>query len=203
MKKKRNRLWLKRSLIIIGCIYLAISFSVIMNELTREKIILDEHQFNSLKYFFSAEHIGNVSFYKGGLFSIGASKALCNSVYINPRANPYFALNESSAMSIGLLIHETMHTWQARKGCLRMITLSLGAEYWSFFSTGEIANAYYYSISQSKFNMEQEANIPRDLFLILNEDSFIIHCTDCQEVLSEAELDKIYNLSREVILKYA
>lgn len=202
MKVERRKNKKEIIAVIIAIIVAVIMLIILINALTREKFELTNWQKQDLANIFPQEHIDKIYFYKGGLFSIGSTKTLCNSIYIDED----YKINDS-----GLLVHEVMHTWQARKGCLtKEIIPSLYAQFSSYLTEGSRNYAYYYSINESieNLNPEQEASIVEDFYKtsLANRSEFNNFYTLCRECndsnLTSYEINKIADNAREIFEKY-
>ena len=151
VKNKKIKIFLE---IIFGIIALLI-LAVIINSLTRTKIELTSSQKSDLALFFPNDLINNLTVYKGGLISIGASKAIGNNIYLNEKD-----LNDTS-----MLIHEATHSYQ--KGGVGEMISSIYVQFVSYLTHGTRHYAYYYSINDSveNFNSEQEASLVQDFYV--------------------------------------
>ena len=181
---------------------------LLINILIRERFQLKEKQRETLLLFFPEEHINRISFYKRGVFSIGSTKVLCNSIYFRDKSywDKRFFTQPNSEFSLSLLVHGTTHTWQSRKGCLKMISSSLYNQFKSFLKYGSRSYAYYYSLEDNAedLNVEQEASIVQDFYLAsftdMEEIGFI--CQDCPYPITETALEKLKIKTERIIEKY-
>ncbi|MSS74497.1 hypothetical protein EXS72_02550 [Candidatus Pacearchaeota archaeon] len=202
IKKKR---WKQATYYSILIILGIIIFLTILNYFLREEFYLNHEEKQALLEFFPEEHLNKINWYNGGVISWGASKIFFNNVYINPRTTPQFA-NRSSIESQSLLVHETMHTWQSRKGgYIKMDIEALYYQFISFLKYGSRNYAYIYSINQSidSLNVEQEAELVDDYFSLKYEtEEFYIRCIDCEN-LSIEEIIPIYDIKvKEIFARY-
>ena len=185
----------RRQIIIsIAVLFGIIILFFMVNFLARKDFKLTENQKNDLEIFYPDNHLDSISFYRGGLLSIGSTKVVCNSIYFN---------NEPSN---DLLVHEVMHTWQSRNGCIKMIASSLFNQFKSYLKYGERNQAYFYSINDnsSEFNVEQEATLVQDFYIAAfsNKSSYFLFCEDCPNEIDNETLIKFAGKSIEILKKY-
>ena len=144
--------------------------------------------------FFPNDLINNLTVYKGGLISIGASKAIGNNIYLNEKD-----LNDTS-----MLIHEATHSYQ--KGGVGEMISSIYVQFVSYLTHGTRHYAYYYSINDSveNFNSEQEASLVQDFYVVAftNSSKFKMYCIDCETHLSNSTIKILEEKARAILNKY-
>lgn len=180
---------------IADIVFIAIVILMVLNGLSRKEIVLDEGQKQALSKIFPESHINKITFWKGGLVSIGSTKTLCNSIYFK----------KNDEITSNLLIHETTHTWQSKtfSDCAKMTASSLYNQLAAFLKHGSRNYAYYYSLgSLENLNAEQEASIIEDYYLLKYQNASIsdLNCLDCAEYPSDEVLEAL-ELIANLILK--
>ena len=206
-KKTKRKKW-KRIifLVLIGIITL-ISVILLVNILIREKFELTKKQKETLIIFFPEEHISHLSFYKGGLFSVGSTKVICSSIYFRDKSywDKFFFNEPNNKHSLELLVHEVTHTWQARKGCFKMSFSAVYHQFTSFLKYGSRNYAYHYSLDDNieDLNPEQEASIIQDFYSLAFQNlSRLVLCKDCPDPIDKTTFEKMKNKAEKIIEKY-
>lgn len=176
----------KKYAIIIGvCLLIGISIATLSNISLRKEWHLNEEQERKLLKVFPEDHLKKIRFYEGGILAIGSTKVVCNAVYINQRTSYSFFENQTSPTSITLLVHETTHTWQNRKGCLTNSIEALESQFQAYLLQGDRNYAYVYSLNTTlaELNPEQEATVIEDYYWLVFENGSIseTYCYDCKE----------------------
>lgn len=189
-------------------IFILITFFFLINVLTREKFQLDDKQKETLLIFFPSEHINNIHFYKGGTFSLGSTRVICDSIYFRDKdeRDKLFFNSPDDYLSLNLLVHEVTHTWQARKGCFSMSFSALYSQFKSFLTHGTRNHAYLYSLNADikDLNPEQEASIVDNFYLLTftNLTEFRTFCTDCGNTINETTFEILKNKTKNILEKY-
>lgn len=196
---KKRKIKTKKALFIalIVILIIILFLFIILNIILRKEIQLKNNDINTLEKIFPREHLENIKIYEKGLFSIGSTKAICKSIYFE---DPY------SDESISLLVHETVHTYQAKTltRCIKMSVSSLYNQFIAFLKYGSRNFAYYYSIDKISYNPEQEAAIIEDYFYLkfLNRDISNIYCSDCQDYKKEEVIKNLETIVKKILKKY-
>lgn len=190
----------ERVLKIINIIFIIIVILIMLNGLLRKEIVLEDGQKKELSKIFPESYINKITFWKGGLASIGSTKVLCSSIYFN----------ENYEITNNLLVHESVHTWQSKtfSNCIKMTSSSLFNQFAAFLRHGSRSYAYDYEINSlenlNDLNAEQEASIVEDYYLLKYQNASIsdLNCLDCSEYSNEDVLEALETAVKGIIGKY-
>ena len=186
--KKRGR---KKKLILISsCVLLSIIIIFIILNLFLRKPFPIERSEEELLKIFPQDFIKNYQFkvYQGGIIPSFSSITLCNSVYLKPSDL------KNEVYTKKLIIHETVHLYQVRKGFFRCVhngASSLIHQFRAFLLHGSRGYAYFYPLDASNnifspkgdYNPEQEAEIIEDYYYLnyLEGNQTLISCYRCDD----------------------
>ena len=133
----------------------------------------------------------------GGALAIGASRTLGYRIYLESKWLDLW--NSKSPESLGLLVHEAMHSWQFQRYGLGYAPRSLWEQLRAAIRHGTRREAYSYILEKEKalvsFGIEQQAQLIQDWYLGTVHgawESAQIHCRNYLEIKGQ-EYEKRMN----------